>query len=127
MKVKAKVWFFSFVNDAVKIVAKRKFKISSKKVSYEKKSYLLDTTKGVELKKSKFIYFVDILQGQVYLSKNEVINVMSAEVLDEFVSTNIIKQMIAAVKPSGWTEKIILLVLGVMAGCGLGFTLAGYF
>ncbi len=126
MAFKAKVWFFSFVNDSAKVIGKKRIKISTKKVSFEKKSFILDSSKSLELKKGKFLYFVDILQGQVYLSKNEAVTIISAEMLDEFVSTNIIKQMIAAVRPAGWTEKIILLVLGIMAGCGIGFTLAGY-
>lgn len=126
MKHKAKVWYLSFINDIVKIVGHQKIKVNAKKVSFNKSSYMLDINKGIELKKNRFHYFVDILIGQVFLSQQTSLNVISADVLDEFVSTNIIKQMIAAVRPGGWTEKIILLALGVMAGCGLGFTLAGY-
>lgn len=91
-------------------------------ISYKGRTHFLDLAKPIYRDRSKFIYLVDVQEGQK--STLNATYPVSAKLLDAVLRKEIAKQLVAGLGGSDWTLAIIIglicAVTGVMSGIVLG-------
>jgi len=116
---------FSRVVSGSSVVFKRK-RIRPEQVkdgiSYKGRTHFLDLSKPIYRDKAKFVYLVDVEDGQKYTF--DATYPVSAKLLDAVLRKEIAKQLVAGLGGSDWNLAIIIglicAVTGVMSGIVLG-------
>jgi len=126
VKWKYKIIFLNDVNGILTIVKIKRIKVTTKKITFRKKGFIIDTSKVI--RKGNILYcFVDLKNQQIELTYEKIKPVLSPEAMKTFIGDETITQIVNAlgVKKS-IMEFLIYLVCGLGVGLFIGYILAGF-
>jgi hypothetical protein len=115
--------FAKTINGVVTVQGKKKFKIHIDHLSFKGKSFRIDTKIVSYRNKNKFIYLIDIDNGQQIIFKDKEEIIKNSELANLIVEKKVIAQLVSGLVSVGkvpWVWAVVFIAVGLPVGYILG-------
>lgn len=129
MKIKSyKKYYAVFTvnqNEVQNVVGFKRIKPTMNKVSFKRKTFLLQIEYPSYIKGRKIYYFFNLKDGQLLFNKTSKESIINPEMLDSVLSRSIISQLTSNLNTK-WKVELPLMIFCMGFGGMIGFVVAGY-
>ena len=103
------------------VLGKKYFKPTDKKISYKKKTFIIDIKNPTYIKNLKLYYFYNINSGLISIDNKKLKSSLNPDIMDKIMSQNIINQLTSGLMDKRIKSNIIMMIFFVIFGGLIGY------